>query len=57
MTIYPAHAGKCVGNDTHPKMRLAAAVKRSMVAGVEVMMAGVQVALIDHIQPLRRERL
>jgi hypothetical protein len=51
-----AHAGKVRRNDADAEMRLAGAGERRMMAGLDVMMAGVKVAFVDDGEPFGRKR-
>jgi hypothetical protein len=46
-----------VGHDAYAKMRLAGAVEFNMMAGFDMVMPRMLVALVDDVQPLGSERL
>ena len=53
MALDAAHAGKGRRDDADAEMRLAGAVEFLLLAVLEMMMAGVEVAFVDDGKPLR----
>src|SRR5262245_16956755 len=52
-----AHAGEDGRHKPHAEMRLALAVELGVVARLDMVMAGMKMALVDHGKPLGRECL
>src|SRR5690554_2918974 len=53
----PAHAGKFGRDDSDAKMRFARTVERLMMARMLVIVAGMQMAFVDHEQSFGTEEL
>ena len=51
-----AHPGEGSRDDADAEMGFAGSVEGGVVAGLDMMMAGVKVALVDDLQPLGRQR-
>src|SRR4051812_18423914 len=55
MALDPAHAGESGADEADAEMRLALAVEGLVMARFHGVMAGMKMALVDHLQPLGPE--